>query len=355
MKWLTDRKSLESKHLHQKGQDSRQLTFVAIAKLRRGSPSQISLYFSDSCPIQSQQLLQTLISVGRDPTHRHTDQSPDRPLKYENPRLVQHSRRISMRITILNCCLLLLLAGCARIPEPVGYQYTTQPKMQAAYHWVVLASDVANRINNQLILSDYPRTPVYVRPTCGDEDKPCSAQETSTFTEAFRDLLITELVRFGVPVRKDPDDESLTVHYKVQLVYHHARRVRTIQPGVLTSIAAGVMVLRNAPHELKTIAGVGLLDFMNASSVNSSAHEVIITTSMIAKDKYLFRTSDLYYINDEDTGQYREAGSHETAEIPLVSPKKPAMAVTAKKQETVKPETIQPLPFSEEEVVIPDL
>lgn len=226
-----------------------------------------------------------------------------------------------LRTALTAVLLSLLIAGCARIPEPVGYHFTTQPKMQAAYHWVVLASDLANRINNQLILSDYARTPVYVRATCGDEDTTCTDQETNTFSEAFRDLLITELVRFGVPVRQTPDEESITVHYKVQLIYHNTWRLPTVQPGMLTAIATGIMVLRNAPHELQTIAGVGLLDLMNASAVTGSSHEVIITTSMITKGKYLFRASDLYYINDRDAGQYREIGMTETTEIPLVGPK----------------------------------
>lgn len=249
---------------------------------------------------------------------------------------------------------LALLAGCARIPEPTGYQYTTQPKMQAAYHWIVLASDVANRINNQLVLSDYPRTPVYVRETCGSEDVPCAANQSSTFTEAFRDLLITELVRFGVPVRQTPDEEALTVHYKVQLVYHHSSRVRTIKPGVMTAIATGVMVFRNLPHELGTIAGVGLLDFFNATAVDSSKHEVIITTSIIAKQQYLFRASDVYYINDADSGQYRDGTTQVAADIPLIGPASAVRSHTpppAASRDTV----IEPQPLSGKEESWPNI
>ena len=257
----------------------------------------------------------------------------------------------------VSCALgiLLLLSACARIPEPVGYQYTTQPKMQAAYHWTILASDVANRINNQLILSDYPQTPVYVRASCGDEDRPCSPQDASTFTEAFRDLLITELVRFGVPVRQAPDDESITVHYKVQLVYHHANRIQTIHPGVLTTITAGIMVLRNAPHEIGTIAAAGLVDFMNASAVRSSNHEVIITTSMIAKEKYLLRTSDIYYINDKDSMHYRDIGLSRATEIQLVGP---TGSSTGMVQPPAVPggtaEQLLPQPILDDQVVIPN-
>lgn len=225
-----------------------------------------------------------------------------------------------MRITVVISLALALVTGCARIPEPIGYQYTTQPKMQAAYHWVVLASDVANRINNELVIGDYAQTPVFVKDTCGDEDRPCAPQQTSTFNEAFRDLLITELVRFGVPVRQQEDEEAITVHYKVQLVYHNSRRVRTIQPGFLTGLAAGIMVLRDAPFEVQTIAAAGVLDYLNSAAVGKSAHEIIITTSIVARGHYLFRTSDLYYINDKDFYQYQDFGMSQAAEIKLVSP-----------------------------------
>lgn len=229
-----------------------------------------------------------------------------------------HLRRHLMRTTVFICLALLLSAGCSRIPEPVGYDYSVQQKMQAVQHWDVLAADVANRINTELIINDYMQTPVYVKTTCGDEDTPCDPQRTSTFNEVFRDLLITELVRFGVPVRQQYDEDAITVHYKVQIVYHGSRRIRTIRPGLMTSIATGVMVFRNAPYELQTIAAVGLVDYLNSAAVQSSAHEVIITTSMIARDRYLFRASDMYYINDRDFLQYQET-TPQTAKIPLIS------------------------------------
>lgn len=258
-----------------------------------------------------------------------------------------------MRTPVVIWLALALFAGCARIPEPVGYQYSAQPKMQAAYHWVVLASDVANRVNNQLIVNGYARSPVYVKTTCGDEDTPCAPQQTSTFNEAFRDLLITELVRFGVPVRQKDSENAITLHYKVQLVYHNSRRVRTVLPGVMTGIAAGIEVLRDAPSELQTIAAVGLLDFMNASAVNISNHEIIITTSMVTRGRYLFRTSDLYYINDKDFHHYQDIGRQQAAEIPLVSPHTSSMS--AKKPEVRNNKIIEPAPLPEEGAATPDI
>lgn len=214
---------------------------------------------------------------------------------------------------------LLFLSSCARIPEPISFSYTEQPKMQAAHHWDVLANDVANRINNELIINDYLETPVYVKTTCGDEDSPCEPNETSSFNEAFRDLLITELVGFGVPVQQQAIDDAIIIHYKVQVVYHKAPRVRTIKPGLITSLATGILVFRNAPHQFRTIATAGLIDLANQNAVMNSSHEVVISTSMVSRDKYLFRSSDIYYINDRDYMHYYDSGG-KSQEIPLISP-----------------------------------
>lgn len=200
------------------------------------------------------------------------------------------------------------LVGCARIPEPIDYPHSVQRKMQAAHHWDVLAKDVALRINNELVRREYYDVPLYVKPTCGDEDTPCSAQETSSFNEAFRDLLITDLVNVGVPTRKVPDDKSLIVNYKVQLIRHKATRFRTLQPGLLTSLTAAVVVMRNAPEEILAIVGAGLIDYANQNLITNDHHEILITTSLTRNGSYLYRGSDIYYINDPDYTHYMETG-----------------------------------------------
>ncbi|MFT5727827.1 MAG: hypothetical protein ACI8PB_001969 [Desulforhopalus sp.] len=204
------------------------------------------------------------------------------------------------------------------MPEPITYPYSQQKKMQASEHWKILAQDLANRINNELILSDNIETAVYVKPTCGDEITPCEANETSTFNEAFRDLLITSLYDYGVPTRSKSTPESIEVLYKVQVVRHNTKRMRTMQPGVLTTLSAAVVVLRNAPSELILLATGVAADIANSSYTANGHYEVIITTSMIENGKYLFRASDIYYINDKDFYQYQETHT-ETTPITLKS------------------------------------
>lgn len=178
--------------------------------------------------------------------------------------------------------------------------------MQASQHWQVLALDLANRINNQLILSDNINKNVFVQETCGDESTPCEPLTVPAFNEAFRDLLITNLVDYGVPTNNKQLEDTIDILYKVQVVRHNADRIRTIQPGLLTALSAAIVVLRNAPSELAILAtGIGA-DVANTSMAVNGHYEVIITTSMVQDDKYLFRASDIYYINDRDFWQYSQ-------------------------------------------------
>ncbi len=208
------------------------------------------------------------------------------------------------------CCFFpffFLFCGCnARIPEPVTYPYNQQQKSQAAWHWNVLAKDVANRINEQLVLTGNFDKSLYVEYNCGSDAVPCKPHETSPFNEAFRDLLITNLYNLQIPTRVQPDETALNINFKVQIVRHTSRRIQTIQPGIITALSAGIAVLRNAPANLILMASGGALDIANTSFVQSGHYEIIITTSIADNGEYFFRSSDLYYINDPDFWHYME-------------------------------------------------
>jgi hypothetical protein len=224
-----------------------------------------------------------------------------------------------MRFLLFAAFALSILCCCSRIPEPAGYEYSAQEKMQAVYHWDVLAQDVANQINSELIKDDLLNTAVYVRKTCGEDDAPCKQNETSQFDESFHDLLVTRLVRFGIPTCIEPENGAITINYKVQTVYHHSKRIRTLTPGLLTALTAGFVVLRHAPSEVLAVATAGAVDLANAGYVHNGHYEIIITTSMVSMKKYLFRTSDIYYINDSDFWQYQVSNNNKAKEIRMTN------------------------------------
>lgn len=248
-----------------------------------------------------------------------------------------------MRFCIIILALTLLTISCGGNPNPAGFPYSEQKKMQAGQHWDVLAADIANQINNELILNDYLDVPVFVRETCGNENQPCKPSETTVFEESFRDLLITNLVTLGVPTSPDGGSDTIVINYKAQTVYHRSNSDLAIKPGLLTALTAGIVVLRDAPSELIALAIAGAIDiFLYTSQVNKTNFEVIITTSVVVDHHYLFRNSNIYYIRNQDSWHYQMPSA--PAEINLTSAAVPTQEVEDdRKSMVVQPQPIIPL------------
>jgi hypothetical protein len=227
-----------------------------------------------------------------------------------------HSKEIIMRAAFSSLSLLLFLfsTSCSHIPQPAPYAFSEQQKMQATHHWDILASDVANQINNQLITRDYIDSSVYIQSTCGSDSTPCDQNETTQFNEAFRDLLITRLVSFGVPTSAEKKKNDIEVLYKVQVVYHASTRY-ALAPGTLTALTTAISVFRNTSGIAQSLALAAGIDIAYATSPGHGHYEIIITTSMVTDEKYLFRTSDIYYINDPDFWQYQIRSTGKTLQL----------------------------------------
>lgn len=223
-------------------------------------------------------------------------------------------RRLSFLWAI--AVVLVTVTGCLKVPQPMGYYFSEQEKMQAAHHWEILAEDVANQINNELIDRGYLVTPVYVRTDC-DRPAGCSEGDPPPFYEGFNDLLVTQLVHYGVPTRVEPEENALVVDYKVQVVYHASPVYQWPYPGAITALTAGVVVFRHAPPDLLALALAGAMDMARTTTVVNGHYEVIITTSIVDENKYVMRSSNIYYINDADFWHYQQ--SNPAAEIQLTN------------------------------------
>lgn len=215
-------------------------------------------------------------------------------------------------------------AGCSRRPAFLG----GQKELTSASQWNVLANDVANRINNELMRQKYLTASVHVRHSCGKPNA-CGPGETFPFDEGFNDLLTTQLVSFGVNTVVGPESANLLVEYKVQVLYHPASDplLSWPKPGVMTALAAGIMVLRDAPWEV--VAASGAIDLYRANARESGQYEVIVSTSIVDKKRYVMRSSDIYYIQNADFWQYRK--SSPAAEIQLTGPGGPTPPAQSKK------------------------
>jgi hypothetical protein len=215
-------------------------------------------------------------------------------------------------------CIILLSWGCNTIPTPISHEYQEQKILQAAKHWDILAADVANKINNELIRNDFLNASVYVKTTCGTDAIPCEPAETSQFNEGFRDLLLTQLVNYGIPTSTSIDRDVIVIDYKVQVILHSDGRVPQPPTGTVTGLTAAISVLRDAPTQLLAIAVAGAYDYYTGVRAMNSNYEIVITTSMVSKKKYIFRSSDIYYINDADFWHYQNPMDR-TKEIQLTN------------------------------------
>lgn len=210
-------------------------------------------------------------------------------------------RRMGLHIIAL-VIFLIQIGGCSGGTSI----WSSEQNMDSARHWNILANDVANRINNELVRKKMFSTTVHVRHSCGTPNN-CGQSDTYPFDEGFYDLLTSQLVNFGVHTLASPEHADLFVDYKVQVVYH-AGEWQTWswpKPGVLTALAAGITVLRDAPWAL--VAGAATFDVFRANYRDAGQYEVIITTSIARGDLYLIRYSDIYTVPNNEFWQYRKS------------------------------------------------
>jgi hypothetical protein len=218
-----------------------------------------------------------------------------------------------------------LITGCTR-SQRTGW--SGQEEMESVAQWNVLANDVANRINNELIRQKQLTAVVHVRHSCGTPDS-CGPGETYPFDEGFNDLLTTQLVQFGVHTVATPEKANLLVDYKVQMVYHPGdwEAWKWPKPGVLTVLAAGIAVFHDVPWEI--IPAAGAVDMFRANYRDNGFYEVIITTSIVNDSRYVMRFSDIYYVNNADLWQYRKTSP--AMQIRLTGPSGTPSSATVQK------------------------
>ena len=214
--------------------------------------------------------------------------------------------------------LLFLIGGCARVPQPSSYKFSSQHKMQAAHHWNLLAADVAARINDELLRQEYLHTPVYVRNLCTDANKKSDCVNTP-FAQGFSDLLTTQLVDFGVPTLAQPAADALVVDNKVQVIYHRSGRIRRLWPGALTTLTGGIIALYDAPWKVQALAASALADIGGGAEIINGHYEIIISTSIVDDNRFIMRKSDIYYINDLDYRHYRQTIPLPVSDIKLTT------------------------------------
>ncbi|MFN3883789.1 MAG: hypothetical protein ACK4Q4_03390 [Rhodocyclaceae bacterium] len=194
------------------------------------------------------------------------------------------------------------LAGCAtpysEAPLATNFPTTKQEKIQAAAHWDIIAKDVANRLMSRLPAD---KKPLYVVQKSG----------ASAFDRAFSNMLVSSLVASGQTVVKQPAG-ALSIELDTQVVRFSADRPQYKHAGAASALVTGLWAL----NEVEPTAAGALTALVFAgdayawfrsefASGETPQTEIIVTTSVSDGDRYLARSTNVYYTADTDRALYQ--------------------------------------------------
>lgn len=201
--------------------------------------------------------------------------------------------------------------GCAsQAPVAENFPLSYQKVARTAHHWDVVADDVVSQTLETIAeKKQLQGRGIYVAPA-----------RNTAFNGAFRDFLITRFVDHGASVAACKVDQhkpgfamdgpDIEVNYETQVI-GHADTPAPYQPGVLTALAAGVVVLHNVGGPLThlqtdaAILGTGaLLDWGAGHIAKPTRTEVIVTTTIVENNRFVLRRSDVYYVPDGDANLF---------------------------------------------------
>ncbi|MEK9721551.1 MAG: hypothetical protein VW257_11040 [Quisquiliibacterium sp.] len=195
-------------------------------------------------------------------------------------------------------------APLTEVPVPTHFSQEAMYKLSSVSHWNAVAVDMASdavrkySVGRACIPGMLCEATIYVKP---------QAQETR-FTLAFRTQLISALVNQGMPVVSKPDSTSTTVEVETQVLLGSSPQVAVEYDREPTELFSGIWVI-------KDFKGTGVKKFANAPGTQwtegaakysawfRSGHfvpaaEILVTVSFVNNNRYMARTSNMYYVAD---------------------------------------------------------
>lgn len=212
-----------------------------------------------------------------------------------------------MKLThLLSLCAIVCLAGCAtNIPQAENFAPAKQKKAMAVQHWAVIAGDAVTQTREALLKQSAAK------------DKPLFvADNTNTdFSRAFRKYMIAGLIDGGFAVSAKKEG-AIEINYEAQVIRHAGATdplAFGYKPGLATAGVAGIWVLRDALKSftfsnagLGTLAVAGAYDGYKAINPSETPVELLISTSIIERDRYLMLNADAYYIEKGEAWLFEE-------------------------------------------------
>ncbi len=195
------------------------------------------------------------------------------------------------------------VAGCAtpysEAPVATNFPTSTQKKLQAASHWNVIAADVSGHLTAVMATKLQSGQPLYVEST-----------QATPFNRAIANQLISSLVSAGYVVAKTSTG-AVRVDVDTQVVEFSSGRSKSQYAGLPTALTVGVWALA-ATHPTGAGTATALIVGADAynwfKSENASGEipktEIIINVSVSNADRYIARSTNVYYVTDTDKWLY---------------------------------------------------
>lgn len=213
---------------------------------------------------------------------------------------MSHALRATIRLFML-LSLTFFVLGCSKTPVPSSHPYSLQKQMQAANHWRVIAKDIGDDVSSLVGSDIFITSPIKI-----------TTNDNSSFSQAFRSFLATELVNYGVRLTTT-SNPGYELFWSVQQVYHKASRSHTKYPF---GSYVGMSALGYGAYKLWTdstrfarflTVGVGTEAAVRSTypwATRTPHNEIIININIQKDNEIVYRFSNIYYIKDLDTSQY---------------------------------------------------
>lgn len=206
--------------------------------------------------------------------------------------------------------------GCttpySETPVATNFATTKQNKLQAGAHWKAIAEDLAKTIATKIPSGQQ----AYV-----------AVPKKTAFNQAFFNEVLTALVNQGVSVIKRPAANAITVDIDTQLVKFGPNRPKFTEAGAPTALAGAAWVIHEIGPTWSTgqaLAGAGVAlvaadAYTWFKSENASGpvptHEIFVTITASDSDRYIARTSSVYYVADSNADLYFAASNPKNIQL----------------------------------------
>lgn len=189
----------------------------------------------------------------------------------------------------------LILSGCATryTPAPLAANFPTtkQAKLQATYHWGIVANAIERQLAAQL--KKTPTRPVFINVPA----------DPNPFQRALATQLTTSLVNDGFTVARAPAG-ALKIDLDVQtLTFAANRRQYNSYFGQRVPLADGVWMAQELTAPRLENEPLDPLDSEYAPGATPRT-EIIVTISVSDQYRYLARSTSAYYVADADYALY---------------------------------------------------